>query len=303
MKPILIQPQIIPARCEDLHIIYMLFEEAILFQKQNNYRGWDNYDQVFIKKDVENGIVFKLVSEAEIVCIFSVCYSDALIWREREKGDAIYLHRLVLNRKFEGAKVFKSVLDWALKNAMEKGLAYVRMDTWAENEKLIGYYKTYGFRFVENYKTEDTKDLPLQHRSLRVALLELSVDTVHEAQAATPEKVNIAEALSTIQTYWNQKIIGSANGQLIKLAKGIGAINWHQHDDQDELFLLVKGHLTIQLRNKNIELYPNDLFVVPKGVAHRPKADAEVEFLIIGLNITSNSAGGRPHDWTPCRSN
>jgi len=78
------------------------------------------------------------------------------------------------------------------------------------------------------------------------------------------EKVNIIHELSTIDRYWNQKIIGEANGQLIKLAKGNGAINWHKHDDQDELFLLYKGRLTIQLRDRNIELYPHELFIVPK---------------------------------------
>ncbi|MEJ8841523.1 cupin domain-containing protein [Lacibacter sp. H375] len=112
------------------------------------------------------------------------------------------------------------------------------------------------------------------------------------------EKVNIIDELSTIKKYWTQKIIGVANGQLIKLAKGVGEINWHKHDDQDELFLLYKGHLTIQLRDQAIDLYPNDLFIVPKGVEHCPKADGEVEFLIMGINITSNAAGGRPSNRT-----
>ena len=166
---------IVPAGKEDLPFIYRLFEEAIQFQKQNHYVGWKNYDKEYIQKDVENGLLFKMVREGAIACIFSVCYSDVLIWREKEKGDAIYLHRLVLNREFKGEKVFQSVLNWALFTAKEKGLAYIRMDTWAENEKLIHYYKNYGFQFVENYATADTEDLPLQHRNLNVALLELAV--------------------------------------------------------------------------------------------------------------------------------
>lgn len=111
------------------------------------------------------------------------------------------------------------------------------------------------------------------------------------------EKVNIIQELSTIDRYWNQKIIGEANGQLIKLAKGNGAINWHKHDDQDELFLLIKGHMTIQLRDRKIELYPNELFIVPKGTEHCPVSHGESEFLIMGLNITSNAAGGRPEKY------
>jgi mannose-6-phosphate isomerase-like protein (cupin superfamily) len=109
------------------------------------------------------------------------------------------------------------------------------------------------------------------------------------------KKVNIRKELSSIQEYWSQKIIGEANGQLFKLAKGIGSTKWHKHDDQDELFILYKGHLTIQLRDENIELYEDEMFIIPKGVEHCPTAEDEVEFLIVGLNITSNKAGGKPN--------
>ncbi len=109
------------------------------------------------------------------------------------------------------------------------------------------------------------------------------------------EKVNIRRELAMISEHWSQKTIGTANGQLFKIAKGIGETNWHKHNDQDELFILYKGHLTIQLREKNIELYEDDMFVVPRGTEHCPKAQDEVEFLIVGLNITSNEAGGKPN--------
>ena len=109
------------------------------------------------------------------------------------------------------------------------------------------------------------------------------------------EKVNIPQELSSLTEYWSQKIVGEANGQLFKVAKGIGETRWHKHDDQDELFILYKGHMTIQLRDKDIELYENDMFIVPKGVEHCPKAQDEVQFLIVGLNITSNAAGGKPN--------
>ncbi|WP_414691717.1 cupin domain-containing protein [Novimethylophilus sp.] len=85
-----------------------------------------------------------------------------------------------------------------------------------------------------------------------------------------------------------------ANGHLFKVAKGIGSTRWHRHDDQDELFVLYRGHLTIHLRDRDIELGEDDLFVVPKGVEHCPEAHGEVAFLIAGLNVTSNVAGGKP---------
>jgi len=109
------------------------------------------------------------------------------------------------------------------------------------------------------------------------------------------EKVNIRQSLASINEYWSQRVIGEANGQLFKLAKGIGSTKWHKHADQDELFIIYKGHMTIQLRDKNIELDEDEMFIVPRGVEHCPKTDDEVQFLIVGLNITSNAAGGKPN--------
>lgn len=176
------------ASAGDLEVIYQLFEEAILFQKKNHYVGWNSYDREFIQSDIRDGLLFKMVNEnGDIVCIFSICYSDALIWREKEKGDAVYLHRLVLNRKFAGGKCFKKVLEWAIAFAEARELNYIRMDTWAENEKIIAYYKSYGFSFVENYTTPDTANLPLQHRKLNVALLELDVQAISGSNHLTKE--------------------------------------------------------------------------------------------------------------------
>ncbi|MBX9734995.1 MAG: GNAT family N-acetyltransferase [Chitinophagaceae bacterium] len=169
--------EIVNANKNDLPFIYKLFEEAIAFQKANNYIGWLNYDKIFLQKDVENLLLYKVVDNENILGIFSICLSDELIWRDKEKADAIYIHRIVLNRQFTGEKIFKHILNWAIAFAAKKQLSFVRMDTWAANKKLIDYYKSYGFQFVEDYTTADTEDLPIQHRNLNVALLQLHVDS------------------------------------------------------------------------------------------------------------------------------
>lgn len=163
------------ADANDLPAIYQLFEEAIHFQKVNNYIGWTSYDKAYIQADVQQGLLFKLLHDGMIVCIFSICYSDPIIWREKENGDAVYLHRIVLNRAFKQVRVFKQVLAWAICHAREMQFTRIRMDTWADNEKIIGYYTSYGFNFIENYTTPVTPDLPLQHRNLKIALLEFNV--------------------------------------------------------------------------------------------------------------------------------
>jgi ribosomal protein S18 acetylase RimI-like enzyme len=167
---------IVPASPNDLPRIYNLFEEAIRFQKDNHYIGWNNYDSDFIRADVDQGLLFKIVNEnADVLAIFCICYTDKLIWRNREQGDALYLHRIVLNRVFQGMKIFNTVLKWAIVHASTLRKKFVRMDTWAENHKLIDYYKGYGFQVIELYTTSDTPALPIQHRNLHVALLEYAV--------------------------------------------------------------------------------------------------------------------------------
>ena len=108
------------------------------------------------------------------------------------------------------------------------------------------------------------------------------------------EKVNPAEAVALLTEYWSQEVVGRANGNLIKVAKGIGSTNWHSHDDQEETFFILKGRLTIQLRSGDISLDEGDLFVIPRGVDHCPVAEEEAHFLLIGPDITSNAAGGKP---------
>ena len=108
------------------------------------------------------------------------------------------------------------------------------------------------------------------------------------------DKVNIRTELAAIKEHWSQRIIGEANGQLFKLATGQGETRWHKHEDQDELLLVYKGTLTIQLRDKTSSCTRTKMFVVPRGTEHCPKADEEAAFLIVGLSITSNKEGGKP---------
>ncbi|MDI9256804.1 MULTISPECIES: GNAT family N-acetyltransferase [Flavobacterium] len=160
---------------KDQKAIYALFEQAITYIKRNNYVGWKTYDKSFINKDIQNQLQFKIVANNQILGVFSICLEDILIWRTREKGDAVYLHRIVVNPKYKGQKQFQKILDWTTNYAHRKGLQYIRMDTWAANPSIIAYYKTFGFAVVDTFTTPDIPDLPTQHRNLEVALLELTL--------------------------------------------------------------------------------------------------------------------------------
>jgi quercetin dioxygenase-like cupin family protein len=102
-------------------------------------------------------------------------------------------------------------------------------------------------------------------------------------------KISISEKFNLFTEEWTPKIIAESNGQLVKIAKGSGELVWHKHDNEDELFIVFKGHLTLQLRDENIELSVGDMFVVPKGIEHCPKAKADTHFMMIEPSSTQHT--------------
>ncbi len=107
-------------------------------------------------------------------------------------------------------------------------------------------------------------------------------------------RVDVRKEAAALDEFWSQKVVGEANGSLFKVAKGIGATNWHAHDEQDEVFFVYKGRLTMQLRDGDVVLDEGDMLIVPRGVEHCPKADAEVHLMLVGPEVTSTEAGGKP---------
>lgn len=103
------------------------------------------------------------------------------------------------------------------------------------------------------------------------------------------EKVNIAEKLTHIDAYWSPRIIGSLNGQHVKLARIKGEFIWHQHPDEDELFFVLKGRLILRMRDRDVTLDPGEFFIMPKGVEHLPIAEEEVHVMLFEPAGTRNT--------------
>lgn len=93
-------------------------------------------------------------------------------------------------------------------------------------------------------------------------------------------KVNLAEKFALINEHWRPKVVGELNGQEVKLVKFQGAFPWHKHENEDEMFMALKGNFRLEFRDKTVELSAGEFVIVPKGVEHRPVADAEVEVLL-----------------------
>lgn len=103
-------------------------------------------------------------------------------------------------------------------------------------------------------------------------------------------KVNLEQKFSLFSEQWTPKIVGEANDQYIKLAKTQGEMIWHKHDEEDELFLVVKGKLTIQLRGgEDVELNAGEFYIVPKGVEHCPRSEEETHILLIEPKSTAHT--------------
>ena len=102
-------------------------------------------------------------------------------------------------------------------------------------------------------------------------------------------KVNLAEALAGITEHWRPQVVGSLNGQEVKIVKFQGEFIWHQHEHEDELFLGVKGRFRLEFRDRSVEIGPGDFIIVPRGVEHRPVAEEEVEVVLFEPADTRNT--------------
>ncbi len=111
---------------------------------------------------------------------------------------------------------------------------------------------------------------------------------------ASPEKVNLAQKLTLFDDHWSPKVVGELNGQHVKLVKILGEFVWHHHDDEDELFFVVKGRFRMDFRDREVWIEEGEFIVVPRGVEHRPVAEEEASVLLFepASTLNTGSAGG-----------
>jgi mannose-6-phosphate isomerase-like protein (cupin superfamily) len=103
------------------------------------------------------------------------------------------------------------------------------------------------------------------------------------------EKVNIQEKLSRISDHWRPRIVGELNGQQVKLVKFLGPFVWHYHEHEDELFLVIKGHLLMEFHDRSVPVGEGEFIIVPRGVEHRPVAEEEVHVALFEPASTLNT--------------
>jgi mannose-6-phosphate isomerase-like protein (cupin superfamily) len=107
------------------------------------------------------------------------------------------------------------------------------------------------------------------------------------------EVVNLNEKLAKVKEPWSPKIVGEVNDTYVKIVKFTGEFVWHHHDNEDELFLVVKGRLRMKFRDREVTVTPGEFVIVPKGVEHMPVADEEVQVVLIEPKTTLNTGNVR----------
>src|SRR4028118_968284 len=103
------------------------------------------------------------------------------------------------------------------------------------------------------------------------------------------DKINLTDKLSQFSDYFNPRIVGDLNGQHVKLVKFKGDFVWHHHEEEDEMFLVIDGAFTMQLRDKDVLMEKGDFIIIPKGTEHRPVADEEVHVMLFEPAGTLNT--------------
>ena len=95
------------------------------------------------------------------------------------------------------------------------------------------------------------------------------------------DAIDLSDKLALFSDHWSPRIVAALNGQEVKLAKFIGAFDWHRHPEDDEMFLVLRGSFTMEFRDHSVELHEGQMLVVPKGVEHRPVAEEECSVMMV----------------------
>lgn len=149
------------------------WEAALVYQKSARLPLWPPYPAGLVDNEIQAGLHFSaFLPDDSLTGFFSLALSDPLIWEEKEKGDAIYIHRMCVNPACKGHRLAASALAWAYGYAAGCGRRFIRMDTWADNEKLMEYYAACGFQLVGKRQLGVIPGLSPHYHNVNLAMFE-----------------------------------------------------------------------------------------------------------------------------------
>lgn len=141
--------KIVNTTLADLETVFSLYRDARALQKAGGFNLWPEFENDLIQKEIAEKRHWKLCKGDEIAAVFSVLYSDPLIWgAEADAVPSVYLHRIAVHPSYRGQQIISRIKDWGLEHGRMLHKKRLRMDTWGDNEKLRNYYLQFGFRHV-----------------------------------------------------------------------------------------------------------------------------------------------------------
>lgn len=151
----------LPTTMGDLPVIRELFSAAIQYQKLKFGKHWQGMNEILMEEEIRQRLHWKILDEDQISAFFSIAYTDALVWDEKDADPAIYLHRIVTNPAFRGKGYVRHITAWAEAYGQAAGKQFVRLDTDKENVRLNAYYQECGYVFCGTKKFDDDNNNPL----------------------------------------------------------------------------------------------------------------------------------------------
>lgn len=161
-----------PAAPADLPAVRAAYAHGRRTQREQGSTVWPEFTDADILREMGGGRLMRVLDGEALAGVFSVAYEDPAIWGEQERGAHIYLHRIARTEGYPGRGLIGAVLAWALVECRALAREGLRMDTWASNEALIGYYVRLGFRLVGRRRIAPDPRLPPHYHGTELALLE-----------------------------------------------------------------------------------------------------------------------------------
>ncbi|MBB6502175.1 GNAT family N-acetyltransferase [Pedobacter cryoconitis] len=162
---------------KDIDAIFDLYDQATEYQKKTGGGlYWQGFERSLIQKEMEENRHFKIMVDGQLACTFCIAHQDPLIWKEKDKDPAVYIHRIATNPALRGNSYVKHIVSWATAFARANQRSFVRMDTGSGNEKLNNYYISCGFNYLGVTQLEDTSGLPKHYEHGSFSLFEIPVN-------------------------------------------------------------------------------------------------------------------------------
>jgi ribosomal protein S18 acetylase RimI-like enzyme len=167
--------EIVNSTAEDIDTIFEFYDLAIAHQKKVFNKHWQGFSLALVEKEIADNRQYKILIGGKVASIFAVTFNDPQIWEERDQDPAIYIHRIVTHPAYRGHGFVTTITNWAKAYAKDNHLKYVRLDTWADNDKLLAYYTGCGFSHVGSIKIASDSGLPKHYEGISLNLFEIEV--------------------------------------------------------------------------------------------------------------------------------